>query len=325
MTTNIVPYQPDVQALIEGWIFEKQNSQSGSAKTETAYRTTIQDFRTTLQRGGLDLDSTDQVTIIQVAGIWAGQRAPTSKRQGEVSPATYNQRLAILSSFYRYCQEQARLHGVQIENPIRQVKKRSVQAYAGAWPLDADDLAARLGCMERTTPARQRDYALLLVAYTTGRRAQELVMLQLQQVRYQGRGQIVLSFEHCKGAKKMRDRLDPEVAEALDEYLTTIYGEHWASADPQLPVWVSFSRQNRGQAISYHTLRDICENYLNTGKTHALRHTFGVEMDKAGAPLGEISARLGHSNEKITSDYLKQLRSEENPYVGRLVARLKTT
>jgi integrase len=45
-------------------------------------------------------------------------------------------------------------------------------------------------------------------------------------------------------------------------------------------------------------------------------------MDRAGAPLGEISARLGHSNEKITSTYLKQLRSEENPYVGRLVARL---
>jgi site-specific recombinase XerD len=93
------------------------------------------------------------------------------------------------------------------------------------------------------------------------------------------------------------------------------------SLEKDAPVWVSMSRQNYGQAISIHALTDICENYLGTGKVHALRHTFAVEMDKAGAPLAEIQHRLGHESVATTSIYLKAVRSADNPYASRLSAR----
>ena len=37
--------------------------------------------------------------------------------------------------------------------------------------------------------------------------------------------------------------------------------------------------------------------------------------------ISEIAARLGHSSEKITNTYLKQARSADNPYAGKLAAR----
>jgi site-specific recombinase XerD len=126
----LITYNQTLENLIEGWIFEKLTSKSGSKKTETAYRETLSSFRETLQRGGLDLDSEDIRTISQVATIWAGMRKPQANRQGDVSPATYNQRLAILSSFYTYLKEQ----GIDCHNPIDEVKRRKVQAYAQAAP-----------------------------------------------------------------------------------------------------------------------------------------------------------------------------------------------
>jgi integrase len=87
------------------------------------------------------------------------------------------------------------------------------------------------------------------------------------------------------------------------------------------PVWMSYSRQNKGQALSAKTLSNICMRYLGTSKVHALRHTNAVESEKAGIPISEISFRLGHSNEAITSRYLKQKRSAENPHGKMLAAR----
>jgi hypothetical protein len=91
---------------------------------------------------------------------WAAQRAADSRGEGEVSPATYNQRLAVLSSFYRYAKKLGMLTG---ENPIDRVERRSVQAYASAVPIDKTALRARLKAIARTDAAGQRDYALLAI------------------------------------------------------------------------------------------------------------------------------------------------------------------
>lgn len=49
-----------------------------------------------------------------------------------LSPATYNQRLAILSSFYGYAHRQGLLTG---ENPIGRVERRPVNLYGDASAL----------------------------------------------------------------------------------------------------------------------------------------------------------------------------------------------
>src|SRR5258708_34403877 len=86
-----------------------------------------------LSQGGLDLLSSP-IDIARVAALWANQRAGTTRRPGEdVSPSTYNQRLAILSSFYTFVQE---VYKLDVPNPIETVKKRPVQAYPQALPIN---------------------------------------------------------------------------------------------------------------------------------------------------------------------------------------------
>jgi hypothetical protein len=60
------------------------------------YQEMLRSYRSELQRVGLDLDS-ETAEIAPVAQRWAAARM--KRGGGEVSPATYNQRLACVSSF----------------------------------------------------------------------------------------------------------------------------------------------------------------------------------------------------------------------------------
>jgi len=320
MNQALDAYHPTIDTMIDGWIAEKMESKSHSQRTEHAYRTTMQSFRAFLhQAEGLDVDA-DPREIIRLAREWASSRAGQAKRAGPVSPATYNQRLAILSSFYSYLNEQARLQSSTYPNPIEAIEKPKVQAYAEAAPLDAGEVFDRLLAIDRSTLVGKRDYALLAIGLQTGRRANELVSLHMEHVKIAGQ-KITLHFDHCKGGKKKRDTLDKDTAAVFLDYLHAAYGADLYQVERTAPVWKSFSRQNKGQGISIHTLIDICEKHLGSSKTHALRHTFSVEMLEAGAPITELQDRLGHENVATTSLYAKRVRSAENPYSTKLSAR----
>jgi len=88
------------------------------------------------------------------------------------------------------------------------------------------------------------------------------------------------------------------------------------------PIWVSYSKQNRGQAISVQTLSAICDTYLGTSKNHALRHSFAVASIRSGVPITDLADALGHTSIIVTQRYTKELnKSAENPYGDKLTAR----
>ncbi len=289
-TQALTSYQFTIDSAVAEWIAQK-HTRTGSQKTRQAYEDTMRQFRDFLAGGGLDLLS-NPIDIARVAALWANMRDGKSRRLGQdVSPSTYNQRLAILSSWYTFCHETYKL---DVPNPIESVKKRPVQAYAAAVPIAPETVEQGLESVNRKTLAGLRDYAILAVALYTGRRAHELVGLCWQDVKITGRKEqrLTLTF-HCKGNKVMRDTLDSETSAVLLEYLHAQYGKQLLKLDPDAPIWVSYSRQNRGQAISARTLSNICAEYLDTSKVHALRHTFAVGMVRSGAPITDLAGRLG--------------------------------
>src|SRR5258708_34131516 len=84
------------------WLHSKAGH-SQSAGTERAYKDIIAHFRTTLQSASLDLDS-ERGTLQTIAQGWAALpwRADLAKQGIQVENATYNKRLAALSSFYEF-------------------------------------------------------------------------------------------------------------------------------------------------------------------------------------------------------------------------------
>ena len=304
-------YILSLDACIAAWVKNK-SERTGSAKTKRAYEDTINGFRALLQSARpipLDLDSTDTRAIRLAAESFAAGNG--------VSSATFNQRLAILSSFYTYAIKQEVLD----KNPMKLIDRRPVDAKAAALPMGESEIADAFSKIDRSTLEGLRDYALLSLAVTTGRRSRELAELCWGDVRLSGRGKhgkMLITWQHCKGNKQMRDEIEPRTSAAMLAYLHALYGVDLGTLAPDAPVFVSLSRNNHKGGLSVQAISDICLAHLGTSKVHTTRHTFAVSMEKAGANLSEIGDRLGHASLKTTSDYMKRLHSAENPHAARL-------
>ncbi len=298
-----------IEQCITAWLDEKYSS-SQSAKTRAAYHETLHAFRAMLQTRELDLGAASSA-IFPLAQGWAGQSS--SPRRAGVSAATFNQRLAILSSFYEY----AIRADVLERNPIYRVKRRKLGAKDAARPMQPASVKQGLQHIDRTTPEGLRDYALLSVALATGRRVHELASMRYRDLQLVG-SRCHVNWPRCKGGKVMEDLLETKTTAALYAYLHAVYGKELASLPGEAPIWLSFSRRNGRQAIGARTISNICEQHLGTSKVHATRHTTALSMHKGGATLQQVGRQLGHSNLKVTSDYLAELAGYENPLAGEL-------
>ena len=292
--------------LIDVWI-EAKAGRTGSIKTRRSYMGTLASFRATLLACGLDLDSSAPAVAL-AAQSWAAA--------GETAPATFNQRLAIVSSFYSFVEKRGML---AMSNPIRLIDRRPVQPYAEAEALDLATLRLRLQGIDRSTVCGKRDFALLALFLQTGRRLSEVAALRWGDVQLHGE-RVTLSFRGTKGGKLLRDALPQATAAAL---LTWLYDQHagvplseWPA---DTPLWVSLSRNGTaGRALSIRAIATICEDRLGVRKVHTLRHTFARAMERAGAKVSDIQSRLGHSSLATTGRYLAALRSAENEHAEAL-------
>lgn len=301
-------YDLTIEQVIAAWLDAKVN-RSGSEKTKRAYEDTLNQFRALLLSTGLDMFADDTALVSLAIQGFAG-RSATGK---EISGATFNQRCAILSSFYEYAIKRGATKG----NPVKLVERHNATAKDAAMFLPSSTVKNGLLSIDRNTVSGLRDYALLSLALATGRRAMELAHLTWNDVRIQG-DKLLITFTRCKGNKQMSDEIKPKTRKALEAYLQAFYGAKLGTLDNTAPVFVSLSKNNYGGFMSVQAISDICKKHLDTSKVHATRHTFAIAMEEAGAKLSDIGARLGHSDLKTTSKYMERLHSAENAYADEL-------
>jgi integrase len=241
-----------VEFGIGSWIHEKFGH-TKSEKTKMAYSETILAFRQLLQRDGLDLtwDPRARETEAQVrqrlalyAQAFASTRLPGSRHKGEIAPATKNQRLAILSSFYQFANKRGFL---TIGNPIDLVDRSPVQPYARAYGLEQEEVQERLLKIDVSSKSGLRDFALLLVLFTTGRRAGEVASLRRRHLQVNRRGIVTLDFERLKGAKSTRDTLDEVVSTVLVLWVQTAYNTPLKDIESGAAIWMDLAHPTRAE------------------------------------------------------------------------------
>lgn len=252
-----------------------------------------------------------------VAQAYAGYSA----RGRQVSSATYNQRLAILSSLYAYAKKQGPQSPLYLEhNPVDTLDRAKVQAYASAQPLAGDVVAEQLASINQEMLSGKRDYALLSILLQTGRRAQEVASLTWGDVKMH-KDRATLTFTRAKGNEKMIDELPAGVTAALLRWLHAYYGRALGKLAPETPLWVSLARDgSKGAQLGYVSINALCKKHLGTSKVHTTRHTFAHSMEAIGAPVSEIQARLGHKSLATTGRYLASLKRAENRHGDQLAA-----
>jgi integrase len=316
---SIIVDSTPVDLAVAGWL----DAHSKSKKTQKAYADTLQQFRDELRRIGRDLDS-DVRTLAMVAQRFASFSRNPHKEQ--VSDNTYNLRLAVLSSFYDYALKLYLLAPMDdqghILNPMKIVTRKKVEPYDGIHWLEPEEAQAALAKIDQSTQLGKRDYALLLVLLNTGRRLSEVASLEWQHVKMKG-NRVTLSFEHCKGDKKMKDTLSLPNSKALLSWLHAYYGPALASLEKMSPLWVTLSRNTTqaGKPLGIQGIQQICQKRLEA-HTHITRHTFTQLMILAGATLPEIQERLGHSSLATTGIYAKKYTSDANPHADKIAALL---
>jgi integrase len=320
----IIQPQPreHISVAIKVWLLSKHD-ESGSKRTEAIYRDHLTSFRSGLLSAGYDLDGIpllreasdiDREQALAILALSAQGWASQAQRKEHIGASTYNQRLSAISSFYLFAKKRQLL---RMDNPIDLLDRRKVQEYAQAQPLMKEEVIRALTQIDRTILAGKRDYALLLAFISTGRRASEVLALQWKHVRITG-NTVTLHF-HCKGGIEMYDTLEPRVSKALLEYLHTLFIHDLARLDGEQYLWLSLSMKRFKKPLTQRGLADIAQKRLNTMKVHTTRHTFAHSMEKSGAKVTDIQARLGHSNVATTGRYLQRLNSAENKHVSQLL------
>ena len=313
----------NIEIAINAWLKSKSKEREESRTKET-YDSYLSSFRSILSVSGLDLDGLpidreateeEKENALPLLAYTADKWASMTQKVNSVSASTYNQRLSTLSSFYIFAKKRG---FIKMENPIGLLERRKTQEYASAQPLSKEEVIRVIGSIDKQTLAGKRDRALLLVFISTGRRASEVLGLQWKHVQIEG-SRITLHFEHCKGGVKMRDELEPRVANALQEYRLSLLKQGQNFLDPECFVWISLSLNHFMKPLTQRGLGDIFKKHLGTMKVHTTRHTFAHNMAKTGASVMDIQARLGHSNVATTGRYLQQLDSAENKHVSKLL------
>lgn len=316
-TTPLAAQRLSLNQVVDLWLHEK-TKRTHSAETARAYTRRFSEFRTALRAAGLDLDSDPQL-VATVAQGWADH----SGRPTEIKPATFNQRLAILSSFY----QTAIKRGVLATNPIYMVERRPVQAYASVKAIDVATIRERLALIDRTALIGLRDYALLGLFINTGRRSSEVNALRWSALHFDS-DIVTITFARTKGGKTISDTLEAGVATALMRWLSAFYGAQIGDLPHDAPIWVSLAINSHGKRMASYgkplnvrTLDKICAARLGVSSVHRLRHTFALSMEEAGAKLTEIRDRLGHSNSATTDKYLQTLHQAKNKH-GHAIAKM---
>jgi integrase len=212
---------------IIAWLNEK-TKKSQSWKTHVSYHSTALAVRAALRAHGYDLftdlsSDEDYARYVLIVQQWADQRSTRAKRQGTVTNATYNNRLAILGSLFDYAKRTRLYRG---DNPIDSIQRRKVEDQDNAEPLDATEVAEHLAKINRATRAGKRDYALIGVALQTAQRGQALADMYIRDLSWVS-PRLKVHFPATKGGRSDTKLLEVETSGALATYLRSYYGEEW--------------------------------------------------------------------------------------------------
>jgi site-specific recombinase XerD len=242
----------------------------------------------------LDVDDLDVDTVVAFLAHLEQARQNTA--------ATRNVRLAAIHAFFRFLAAQhppALAHAQQILGiPFKRTGVRPL-AY-----LEAAELAAVLGAIDRSTRAGRRDYAVLATLVNTGARVQELLDLRVADLQLTPPYQVRLVG---KGRKERTCPLWAQTAGLLRALCAEWHGED----RPTARVFLN----QRGQPLTRFGVGFLLAKALRqatatcpslAGKAlhpHSVRHSTAVHLLKAGVDLVTIGQWLGHASLNTTTKY----------------------
>lgn len=232
--------------------------------------------------------------------------------QHHYSAASLNQRLAGIHSFCRYVLLEAPEY-MEACTSILAIRMRKVPKTSMTY-LSVDAVKNLLKMPNAGCESGRRDLAILSLLYDTGARVQEIVDLNMGNVRTNKPPTIILTG---KGSKTRVVPLMPQTMKIVLAYKKDCEPFKTDSASP-----LFFNKQ--GKRLTRAGITYVLDKYVNLAKgylpelytdsisPHTLRHSKAMHLLEAGVNLIYIRDFLGHASVVTTEIYAKS-----NPEIKR--------
>lgn len=270
----IVTDQPPVVS----WYLASKTVENMSAGTIYQYQQHLKHFFDYVRRPVQDITSND------IRGYLAAY-----KSHRRVSDSSLDGIRRVLNAFFSWLVDNDYL----LRNPVAKVAKIKYQQ-AQRIPLTPFQLEQlRDNCR---TP---REQALIEIFYSTGFRVSEVSAMDLTDVEWNNRSILI---RHGKGNKCRTVFFSARAEFLLRKYLRT-------RSDDLAPLFISERKRNAEGRLTTRALQEIIKKIRRREPVgakctpHVLRHTMATAGLRAGMPVTDLQALLGHAKPETTMIY----------------------
>ncbi|MCA1817950.1 MAG: site-specific integrase [Acidobacteria bacterium] len=244
-------------------------------------------------------------------------------------PGTTYQHACLLSSFYSWALKDSEVGQHVRRNPARLARPRAPKPYQteSVKALSDEEVGKLVSAVRRRAQSGdvvgKRDYALLLLCLATGLRRQEAISLRGKDVHI---GEtLVLEYRAKGGDYRSREVREPQVKEALLDYLSSAKRLHSLKTDA--PLWTRHDRAGKpGEALSSHCLVKNLKKYAKEAGVegfhlHRTRHTFARIVSEVTGDITATQNALDHQNRATTRVYVQRIAVKRDLYSHEIAKR----
>lgn len=249
----------------------------------------------------------ETLEIIHVTSDRVEKFLTSLEKERHNSITTRNTRLAALHTFARFLCSQRPQCLVQfqavLDVPFKHGAREAPIEY-----FDGHELDAFFKSIDRKSASGLRDYALFALMFNTGGRVQEILNLNVEDLRMEPPYQVRL---RGKGNKIRLCPLWPVTIKCLRAHI-----EQQSRARPESNSTLLF-RNRHGQPLTRFGVRYLLRKHIAVGTKraatlrvkrlhpHSMRHTTARSLLKSGVDFATTSQWLGHSSLNVTMRYAR--------------------
>jgi integrase/recombinase XerD len=257
------------------------------------------------------------------------------QREEGAQPRSINRRLTVLRLIYTFLTGRQLQHKRGVNRPARYFRGPGHDHNLGVFALRPLPRMLLRVKVPRTlvvplsrnqvrrflrTVRRYRDLAIVHLMLLCGLRSHEVLLLTLDDIDF-GDRRIKI---HGKGAKERMMPLPGMLAKTLHRYFEL---ERPDDSSHRV-AFVVLQGPRRGAPMTMAGLRRLfryrrLDPQLALANAHRFRHTFGIEMARAGVRLPVLQQMLGHAHPETTTQYVNLVIADVAREYSHAVARLQ--
>jgi integrase len=246
-----------------------------------------------------------------------------------ISAGTCYQHACLLSSFYSWAMKDLEVGPHIRRNPARLARPKAPKPYQteSVKALSDEEVGALVAAVRGRALSGyvvgKRDYALLLLYLATGLRRQEAIGLRGKDVHLGDT--LVLEYRAKGGDYRSREVREPQVKDALVDYLTASNRLHALKTDA--PLWTRHDRAGRpGEALTSHCFVKNLKKYAREAGVedfhlHRTRHTFARIVSEVTGDITATQNALDHQNRSTTRVYVQRIAVKRDLYSNEISKR----